>query len=166
MSKTHFRKIKDPNFLGSWDLMNDEGGFNNRVLTIDYADKQTTKDHKGQDTTVAVLHFHDVKPMILNSTNVKMVARVCKSPYIEDWKDKKVEITVRQVKAFGDVHDALRVVNKVIAVKPVDLQPSLSALESASSLEELKIAWTNIPAELKKNKTISSKKEDIKKKLS
>ncbi len=166
MSKTHFRKIKDPNYLGSWDLMTEDGKFENKVLTIDHAGKEKTNDHRGQKVDAAILYFKDAKPMFLNSTNVKMVAKVCRSPYIEDWAGKQIEITVKQVRAFGDIHDALRVTSKVIAAAPVDLSRYITMLNQSDSLEALKTAWTNLPSDIKKNAEILGLKETIKSKLS
>ena len=162
MSKTHFRKIKDPNFLGSWDLMNEEGQYDNKVFTIKFADKEMVKDHKGQDSSCALLHFEEAKPMFLNSTNLKTLLKVTKSPYIEDWTGKKIEITVKKVKAFGDVHDALRIVNRMIAVEPLNIAPHIVTLEACDSLEALKIAWTAIPAKVKKDPEVMAAKEAAK----
>jgi FKBP-type peptidyl-prolyl cis-trans isomerase 2 len=116
-TKTHFRKIKDPNWLGSWDLMNDDGTFGKLVLTIKGAKTDKVVDHKGQSTSEAVLEFTTLKPMILNHTNVRAVAKALNTPYIEDWVGKQVTITVKQVKAFGEVHDALRI--EAFAPKPL-----------------------------------------------
>ena len=57
-----------------------------------------------------VMHFvEDVKPMILNATNNKTLAKLFKTPYIEQWYGRKIQIYVEKVKAFGEVWDALRI---------------------------------------------------------
>jgi hypothetical protein len=116
-TKTHFRKVKDPNFLGSWDLMDDNGKFTTRVLTIKEFKSQKSVDHRGQEVEVAVLSFNETKPMIVNHTNVKSIAKALNTPYIEDWLGKQIELKVVQVKAFGEIHDALRVSKIAPAVK-------------------------------------------------
>jgi hypothetical protein len=115
--KTHFRKVKDPNFLGSWDLMDDNGAFTNKVLTIKEFKPEKSVDHRGQETEVAVLYFNESKPMIVNHTNVKAIAKALNTPYIEDWVGKAIELKVVQVKAFGEVHDALRISKIAPSVK-------------------------------------------------
>ena len=52
--------------------------------------------------------------MILNATNIKMLCGILGSPFIEDWYGRKIELTVSKVKAFGEIHDALRIVGKII----------------------------------------------------
>lgn len=58
------------------------------------------------------MHFaeNDVKPLVLNTTNNKTIAKVLKTPYVEQWTGKKIQLFVQpNVKAFGDVVDAVRV---------------------------------------------------------
>lgn len=143
--KTHFRKIKDPNWLGSWDLMKEDGSYGKIVLTIKEAKTSEVVDHKGKANSEATLHFNEAKPMILNHTNVRAVAKACGSPYIEDWTGKKVTIYVTQVKAFGEMHDALRVESIPVKEKPKkDFTPDLfgKALEKKASIESIKKHYT------------------------
>jgi hypothetical protein len=56
--------------------------------------------------------------MILNSTNIKTICKALSSPFIEDWVGKNIEITVNRIKAFGEMHDALRVVSTDLTMTP------------------------------------------------
>ena len=47
--------------------------------------------------------------MILNATNNKTIAKLFKTPYIEQWTGRKIQIYTEKVKAFGEVWDALRI---------------------------------------------------------
>ena len=107
MGKTHFKKLMNCNYLGSFSL--DEG--KDIVLTIDYvrSEKVVGTDGKSEECIVAHFKERDTLPMILNATNSKMIAKIVGSPYIEDWSGKKIQIGVEKVKAFGDVVEALRV---------------------------------------------------------
>lgn len=119
---THWKKMKDPNFLGSWDLVAGDDGkgepvYQEMVAEIDYVQQESVMDPRtNANKIVVVCHFKNCKPMILNATNMKAIEKVCKSPFMEYWKDRSVSIYVLQVKAFGDTHDALRV--KDYAPKP------------------------------------------------
>lgn len=119
MSKTHFKKLRNPNYLGSWDLMDEEGKVQNAILTIADTKKELVFDGNGQKEECVVLYFKEKKPMVMNATNLKAVSKVLESPFIEDWVGKSVELMVKKVKAFGEMHDALRIspikpqVNKV-----------------------------------------------------
>lgn len=106
MGKTHFKKLQNPDFLGSYAL---EDG-KDIILTIDYVRQEKVTGSDGKSEELPVCHWKEQqKPMILNSTNLKMIAKVLGSPYIEDWSGKKIQIGSERVKAFGDVVDALRV---------------------------------------------------------
>jgi hypothetical protein len=50
--------------------------------------------------------------MILNATNMKMIAAVLGSKFIEDWIGKSVIIKVLQERNFGEVMDVVRVINR------------------------------------------------------
>ena len=49
------------------------------------------------------------KPMICNVTNAKAIEKLARSAYTEDWVGQRIQIGVEKVKAFGDIHDALRI---------------------------------------------------------
>ena len=49
------------------------------------------------------------KPLICNSTNAQTIIAVTGSPFVEDWASKSVSLYVAKVRAFGAVHDAIRI---------------------------------------------------------
>lgn len=116
--KTHFKKLRNPNYIGSWDLADADGNFKDLIVTIKGAKKEMVHDGKGGQEECSVIELYGLKPMVANATNLKMIAKVLKSPYIEDWTGKQIVLTVKQVKAFGEMHDAIRVKNE-IPQKPV-----------------------------------------------
>lgn len=118
MSKTHFKKLKNPDYLGSWDLADDNGVFKNKILTISKVEKKMVHDGRGGQEECVTVSFNESKPMIMNATNLKTINKVFGTPYIEDWYGKKIEITVEKVKAFGEIHDALRVVKGSLELNP------------------------------------------------
>ena len=99
---------KNPNYLGSWDL--EELPNREVTLTIDQIrDEEVVA--AGQKEVCTVCHWTDraFKPMILNVTNKKTLAKLYKTKDTEKLKGKSVIIGVEKVRAFGDVHDALRI---------------------------------------------------------
>lgn len=112
---THFKKMNNPNYLGSYSLAtgeNEKGEptYSELVVEIEKVVNENVIDpatHKEEQCVVAYLK--NSKPMILNATNQKMIADVVGSPYIERWAGKQITIYVAKVKAFGSIHDALRV---------------------------------------------------------
>ena len=57
------------------------------------------------------MHFTEgVKPLVLNATNSKTITKLLKTPYIEQWTGRKIQLYVEYgIKAFGDIVDAIRV---------------------------------------------------------
>ena len=102
---------KNPNFLGSWDLYDRPN--KKIVVTIsDIYDEDVVNN--GREERVTVCHFKEqVKPMILNLTNKKTIAKLYKTKDSEKLKGKLIEIGFEQVKAFGKLSDALRVSAKI-----------------------------------------------------
>lgn len=112
---------KNPNYLGSWDL--DELPNREITLTIEkIVDEEVIANGKGENCTVCYWTDSAFKPMILNVTNKKRICRLYKTKETEKLKGKSVIIGIEKVKAFGDVHDALRIKPKMPqpanAVKP------------------------------------------------
>ena len=134
MGKTHFKKLQNPDFLGTYAL---EDG-KDIILTIDFVRQEKVTGSDGKSEECIVCHWKEQqKPMILNSTNCKMIAKLIGSPYIEDWSGKKIQIGSERVKAFGDVVDALRVrktLPKQTAAEPLHCEICGLVIEGAFGL--------------------------------
>lgn len=99
---------KNPNYLGSWDL--DELPNREATLTIEKIQDEDVVT-AGQKEKCTVAHWTDksYKPMILNVTNKKTICKLYKTKDTEKLKGKSVVIGIERVKAFGGIHDALRI---------------------------------------------------------
>lgn len=108
MSKTHWKKVvSDPTYIGEADFEPEE----EKVLTIASVNpKETVVTQEGK-TQKAVVHWVEKeKAMILNVAKSKSIAKVCGSPYFEDWVGKRVQLYIdNKVKAFGEIVSAVRV---------------------------------------------------------
>ncbi len=99
---------KNPNYLGSWDL--EELPNREAVLTIEkIVDEEVVTNGKTENCTVSHWTDKNFKPMILNPTNKKTLAKLYKTKESENLKGKSVVIGISQIKAFGAIHDALRI---------------------------------------------------------
>jgi len=130
-TKTHWKKLAHPDYIGAYELMN---GSENNDLTVQIKkvsrEMITGADGKKEECTVC--HLEKYKPMILNATNQKVMTKLFNSPYIEDWAGKKMTLYVAKIKAFGETVDALRVrpTPPVAAALP-ELTPTHAKWESA-----------------------------------
>lgn len=104
--KTHWKKLNNPNYIGAYELM---GVTDELTVKITKVVKETVKNMNGGDEDCTVAYLENQKPMILNATNCKTIAKLYRTPYIEDWSGLKITLIVQQVKAFGDIVDALRI---------------------------------------------------------
>lgn len=103
---THWKAMTDAQYLGAYSL--EDGA--DIVLTIKEVRKEPVVGSDGKKEDCAVCHWQEnQKPMILNVTNLKMIAKVSGSDYIENWPGTKVRIGTEKVRAFGTVTDALRI---------------------------------------------------------
>lgn len=117
---THYRKVFDSPYLSSMDVVDPI------VLTIARVTQETDKTKKSKDTFNTAYFAEKVirpgeklKPMILNATNSKMMAKLTGSPFIEDWGNTRITVYVERGIKFGrDTVDGLRImpapVRKVI----------------------------------------------------
>lgn len=110
MPKTHWKKLSNPDYLGAYSI---EDG-RDLILTIQNVRQEQVTGADGKKEECIVAHFAEpVKPMILNATNCKMIAKLLKTSYIEDWAGHRVQIGAEKVKAFGEIVEALRVRSKL-----------------------------------------------------
>lgn len=106
---THWKKLTNPNYIGSHDLQPGQ----RLTLTIESVSQEIVKGSDGKDEQCIVAKIKGAKkPMILNKTNCKIIAKLHETPYIEEWSGKQIIIYSAKVKAFGEMVDALRVENK------------------------------------------------------
>lgn len=117
MSQTHWKKLQNPDYLGAYSLNPGE----DLILTIASVRQEKVTGTDGKKEGCMVARFKEnVKPMILNVTNCKTIEKLYKTPYIEEWAGRKIQIYAEKVKAFGDVVDALRIRPFVPAVKTAE----------------------------------------------
>ena len=95
----HWKKTTNPDYLGAYSL---EPG-QDMVLTIGTVKKEMITGAGGKKEECIVCHWQeDQKPMILNVTNCKMIAKLLKTPYIERWAGHRIQIGAEVVSAFGE----------------------------------------------------------------
>lgn len=108
---THYRKVFDSPYLSSMDVVEPI------TLTVARVTQETDKTKKSKDT-FNTAYFAEkfirpgekLKPMILNATNSKVMAKLTGTPFIEDWNNARITVYVEHGIKFGrDVVDGLRV---------------------------------------------------------
>ena len=121
-------KLGDPpQYLGSWDCTEGE-----LILTISDFKEEVIEGDKGRKERKCVMYFveKDVRPMVVNLTNRKMLAKLYHTTDSAKLKGKLVKIGTDQVKAFGGIHDALRI-RPVVPTAPKQSAPAKDAPKCA-----------------------------------
>lgn len=93
-------------FLGGWSFENGD-----ETLTIDSIGEEEMYDAEtGGKKKGLVMRFRDKDlPMVLNVTNCEAIAEVVGSDRLSDWIGKRIIVGTSRIKAFGKMHDAIRV---------------------------------------------------------
>ncbi len=134
---THWKKLTNPDYLGAYSL---EPG-QDIVLTIERVQVETVTGPEGKKEECVVCYWRErEKPMILNSTNAKMIQKLLKTPYIEEWSGHRIQIGVEMVKAFGEIVDALRVRNFLPEEKAVKCECCGEDIKPAHGMNSAQLA--------------------------
>jgi hypothetical protein len=114
-------------YLGSWDVMDGE-----IVLTIADFKEEMVEGDGGRKQKKCILYFAEqgVKPLVCNLTNRKTLAKLYHTTDSAKLKGKLVKIGTDQVRAFGGIHDALRI-RPVVPTAPKQSAPAKDAPKCA-----------------------------------
>lgn len=104
---THWKVFHNPDYLGAYALAPGE----ELVATFKSVGMEQVAGVSGKKEECMVAHFAEqgVKPMVLNATNCKTIAKMYGTPYVEQWAGRRIQVYATEVQAFGDTVEALRV---------------------------------------------------------
>lgn len=102
MDKTHYRKAFNSPYLSSADIVEPTD------LTISHVRLEPDKTKKTKDL-LNTAYFKEreirkgeaLKPMVLNATNSKMMAKMTGSAFLEDWTNIPIVVFVDSSVRFG-----------------------------------------------------------------
>jgi hypothetical protein len=117
MSRTHWKSLINPDYIGAYSLPDGE----DMNVTIDYVQVEEIVGAGGKKDHCTVAHLVNQKPMILNVTNSKSIAKLY-GPFIESWSGKEITLFATTTKLAGEAVECLRIRPKVIVrkEKPID----------------------------------------------
>lgn len=142
MKKTHWKAQDNPMYLGAYSLMGSDS--DEVTAIIEKVVGEVVKTAKGAETC-RVVYLKGHKPMILNTTNSKIIEKMYDTPFIEDWVGKSITIYVAKIKAFGEMMDALRIRSVEPVIKLPELTPNtenwanvIQALTNGYTIDQIK----------------------------
>lgn len=116
---THWKRLINPDYIGAYSLDGKD-----RILTIGSIAIEAVVGPNGKKEDCPVCRFREPeKPMILNRTNMKMIEKIYKTPIIEEWVGKQIQIYPTTTKFGGEIVECLRIrpfVPKQDATPPCD----------------------------------------------
>lgn len=162
--KTHIDKLRNPNYLGGWDLQDENGKTNDIIVTIKEVKSEFVFNQKAQmEEPVLTVFFLECKPIILNATNRKTLKKVTDTSYIEEMAGKRIQLTTKRIKAFGEFHDAIRIVATVpTVIEAVDVVKCKTTLNGSKTLAELIANWESLTAKEKSTSEVLAEKDRLK----
>jgi len=156
--KTHWLSSPNKNYLGHWDLPENE----DLVLTIESAKFEEVKNPTNHKTEVkkVVRWVESYKPLICNQTNSKAIYKATGVRYMEDSEGKKVSLFISQVKdrRMDEMVDCVRIrhtkpkatVKKKESLSDERLQDAIKAIKKGSfTADEFKVKYNLTKAQIK-----------------
>lgn len=153
-NKTHYRKVFKSDHLGVADLEEyiEEG--KTLIFNIKEVKQEFNVSVAGRKGNHNIAYFKEnIKPLVLNSTNSKVVKSFNKnSPFVEDWANTVVELYIDEtVKMKGEVVGGVR-------IKPIQPKQKTKPVFNESNFEKAKNANATIEL-IKKSYAISKEVE-------
>lgn len=147
--KTHWKQLMNPEFLGAYSLPSGQ----DLVVTIACVDNREIVGAQGKKEILTVATMVNEKPMILNTTNCKSLAKLFGN-HIEDWADKSITLFASTTKFGGEIVECLRIKPEaVVLAKPSltdqRLEAAIVQIQAGKySIEKLTSGYQLSPAQL------------------
>lgn len=103
-AKTHWKRLINPAYIGAYTLTPGQ----DMTVTIKVVGRQIVKGTDGKEEECTVAQLVGQKPLILNRTNSKSIAKLY-GPYIEDWAGKPITLFATTTKVGKETVECLRI---------------------------------------------------------
>jgi hypothetical protein len=156
-NKTHYRKVFKSDHLGSADLEEFIEDKKSLIFTIKHVkqyiyennDKKTGIVVAGKRISANIAYFvEDIKPLVLNATNSKIVKSFCRSSFTQDWNNVLIELYVdTNVRLVKETVSGVRIMPR----QPIKTKPSFDktlfqdAKKKNATIEMIKNAYLLTP---------------------
>jgi len=112
MSKTHWRKIAGKEYLVGEQLDGKDV-----TLTIKAVVQEELQNAKGKETKPVITFEKTDLKLVVNVTNMKSIARVLGTPYVEEWAGQEITLTPLKGTFFGEEQEVVRIKHNFKNVK-------------------------------------------------
>jgi hypothetical protein len=87
----HYQKLFDSEYVGAWDLTDDDDQAVDKVVTIEKVERKEIKSQRGTEIKPVLFFRSSKKGMICNKTNCRVIANMF-GPRVEDWEGKRITL--------------------------------------------------------------------------
>ena len=148
---TNWKNLAKYEWLGAYSL---DGVVDEVTLTIKSVSQRRVKGEDGREDDCVVIEFEEttkdgvqVKPMVCNKTNCKVIEEIYKTPFIEQWIGKKITIYVQQGIRVGRTYKpGLRIRNAVPTFKCSVCGKEIEESLYRGSIKKYGAAYCSTPA--------------------
>lgn len=149
MSKTHYKRFMNPDYLGAYSLPEGE----DMTVVIEYVQSDEVAMAGGKKEVCMVARMIDQKPMILNATNSKTIAKLY-GPYVEDWQGKPITLFASTTRFGGETVECLRIRPQVAP----RAKPPITEVRLAKAIEAIKAGTYDI-GNVRKNFALTAEQD-------
>ncbi len=161
MKQDHYKNYFEQSTLqdNNFDTVNDT------IVTIQSVQMQELQTQEGKQMYLCATLASFDKPLRINKTIAKSIAKALKTNDPQEWAGKQVSIYIQKgLKAFGQLHDVPRV--RPIAPRVnIDVNLYFAEMDQCKTREDLTALWNKFPANVKSHQQIITKSQQIAKQL-
>lgn len=171
-TKTHYRKVFKSDHLGSADLEEyiEEG--KPLIFTISHVKQELGAKVAGKkiDANIAYLETpkgwkENVKPLVLNATNSKQVAKFANSKFVEDWSGITIELYIdHAVKMKGETVGGVRIKPQMPTIHKRDFAKEIVSCDTVANLQKLWVQMSENEQSIYA-KSVTKRKNELEKKV-
>lgn len=146
---TNYRNVYKSDHLGVIDLEEMIESNTPLIFTIKEVRQEIGAKVAGSKIDANICYFEGgIKPLVLNSTNAKVLKTLTKSAYIENWKGLTIELYIdASVKMKGEQVGGVRI-KPVLVNKPKPAFTEINfekAKQAGATIEKIKSIYTITP---------------------
>ncbi len=138
--KHHYRNVFKSDHLGSADLEDLIEQGSNLIFTISHAKQELGAKVAGKKMDANVIYFKEnIKPMVVNATNGKIIKSFTGSSFVEDWNNVLVELYIDE-----NVRAVSGGITQGVRIRPIQPQIKVKSDFTADMFERAKNAGATI----------------------
>lgn len=119
-NKTHYRKVLKSDHLGCADLEDYIENKSDMIFTVQRVQQQVGAKVAGKKIDANIMYFENkdgkkVKPLVINATNGKTMAKMAGSGFVEDWAGLNIKLYIdANVSMMGERTGGVRINPKAV----------------------------------------------------